>query len=161
MRSVSTIRPFGNTVRRRFRSGVVIIGLQFDCRLIRCGRFFCPRCSMLDPAVTGNPSQLVQLDADLPNRDLRNNSGAPRPPLFGLDAEALATLMSELGEPSWRRAQLCEAIYRQRVTNVSEISTLSKSLRRKLGESGWEVGRPQITQVFKSVDGTERYLVQC
>jgi 23S rRNA (adenine2503-C2)-methyltransferase len=116
---------------------------------------------MLDPAVTGNLSQLVQLDADLPNRDLRNNSGAPRPPLFGLDAEALATLMSELGEPSWRRSQLCEAIYRQRVTSVSEISTLSKSLRRKLGESGWEVGRPQITQVFKSVDGTERYLVQC
>jgi 23S rRNA (adenine2503-C2)-methyltransferase len=69
--------------------------------------------------------------------------------------------MGELGEPSWRRTQLCEAIYRQRVADISEITTLSKSLRRKLAEAGWEVGRPQIAQVFKSVDGTERYLVEC
>jgi hypothetical protein len=31
----------------------------------------------------------------------------------------------------------------------------------KLADEGWEVGRPQIAQVFRSVDGTERYLVQC
>jgi len=116
---------------------------------------------MLDPAVTGNPSQLVQLDADKPNGEVRRDSGGPRQPLFGLDAEALAAVMGELGEPSWRRTQLCEAIYRQRVADISEITTLSKSLRRKLAEAGWEVGRPQIAQVFKSVDGTERYLVEC
>jgi 23S rRNA (adenine2503-C2)-methyltransferase len=56
---------------------------------------------------------------------------------------------------------LCEAIYRQRVADLSEITTLSKSLRRKLAAAGWEVGRPRIAQVFKSVDGTERYLVEC
>jgi 23S rRNA (adenine2503-C2)-methyltransferase len=37
---------------------------------------------------------------------------------------------------------------------------LPKSLRERLSETGWEVGRPRIAQVFKSVDGTERYLVQ-
>jgi 23S rRNA (adenine2503-C2)-methyltransferase len=116
---------------------------------------------MLDPAVTGNPSQLVQLDADKPNAEVRRDSGDPRQPLFGLDGEALATLMGELGEPKWRWTQLCEAMYRQRVAGISEITTLSKSLRRKLVEAGWEVGRPKIAQVFKSVDGTERYLVQC
>ena len=31
MRSVSTIRPFGNTVRRRFRSVVIVISSPFDC----------------------------------------------------------------------------------------------------------------------------------
>jgi len=29
-----------------------------------------------------------------------------------------------------------------------------------MNAQGWEVGRPEIAQVFKSVDGTERYLVQ-
>src|ERR1700733_9291198 len=116
---------------------------------------------MLNPAVTGNPSQLVQLDADRPDGEPRKDSGGPRQPLLGLDAEALTALMVELGEPSWRRTQLCEAIYRQRVADLSEITTLSKSLRRKLAAAGWEVGRPRIAQVFKSVDGTERYLVEC
>jgi len=31
----------------------------------------------------------------------------------------------------------------------------------KLAGNGWQVGRPRIAQVFRSVDGTERYLVQC
>jgi 23S rRNA (adenine2503-C2)-methyltransferase len=69
--------------------------------------------------------------------------------------------MVELGEPGWRGKQIAEAIYRQRLTALSEITTLSKSLREKLAAEGWEVGRPQIGQVFQSVDGTERYLVEC
>lgn len=34
-------------------------------------------------------------------------------------------------------------------------------MRRRLVERGWEIGRPRVAQVFLSVDGTERYLVQC
>jgi 23S rRNA (adenine2503-C2)-methyltransferase len=81
--------------------------------------------------------------------------------LLGLDGEALGSLMAEFGEPAWRGKQVAEALYRQRVSDLHEISTLSKSLRRRLTEAGWEVGRPRIAQVFRSVDGTERYLVQC
>jgi 23S rRNA (adenine2503-C2)-methyltransferase len=84
-----------------------------------------------------------------------------RKPLFGLDAEALAALMAELGEPAWRGRQLAEALYHQRLADLNEITTLPKSLRRRLAQEGWEVGRPQIAQVFRSVDGTERFLVQC
>jgi len=69
--------------------------------------------------------------------------------------------MVQMGEPVWRGHQLAEAIYRQRVEDLSEITTLAKPLRRKLAAEGWEVGRPRIAQVFQSVDGTERYLVQC
>jgi 23S rRNA (adenine2503-C2)-methyltransferase len=78
-----------------------------------------------------------------------------------MDASALAALMVELGQPAWRGSQLAEAIYRQRVADLSEITTLPKPLRGKLAGEGWEVGRPQIAQVFRSVDGTERYLIQC
>jgi 23S rRNA (adenine2503-C2)-methyltransferase len=68
--------------------------------------------------------------------------------------------MVEMGEPAWRGRQLAEAIYRQRVTDLKDITTLSKPLRERLVAAGWEVGRPAIDQVFKSTDGTERYLVQ-
>jgi 23S rRNA (adenine2503-C2)-methyltransferase len=77
-----------------------------------------------------------------------------------LDAAALAAQMVGLGEPKWRGQQLAEAVYRQRIVDVEEISTLPGALRQRLAALGWEVGRPKITQVFTSVDGTERYLVE-
>jgi 23S rRNA (adenine2503-C2)-methyltransferase len=101
----------------------------------------------------GKTAQLVQLNA-------AGAAEANRKPLFGLDRAALARLMADLGEPAWRGQQFTEAIYRQRVASISEISTLSKSLRAKLLDDGWEVARPRIAQVFQSVDGTERYLVE-
>jgi 23S rRNA (adenine2503-C2)-methyltransferase len=106
--------------------------------------------SKLDLAVMKKTSQLVDL---VPGTKSRRS-------LFGLDASALAAVMVEIGEPAWRGKQLAEALYRQRVTELSEITTLAKSLRDRLDAEGWEVGRPTIAQVFKSLDGTERYLVE-
>lgn len=108
---------------------------------------------MLGPAMTAQSSQLVRL----------NTNGPPdgsRKPLFGLNAEALAAFLAEMGEPKWRRQQIEEAIYQHRVIEISEITTLSKSLRQKLTTEGWEVGRPKIAQTFTSADGTERYLIE-
>jgi 23S rRNA (adenine2503-C2)-methyltransferase len=81
-------------------------------------------------------------------------------PLFGLSRAELSALMKDLGEPAFRGAQLAEALYRQRVAELSEVTTLSKALRERLAAEGWTVGRPRIGQVFRSVDGTERYLVE-
>jgi 23S rRNA (adenine2503-C2)-methyltransferase len=110
--------------------------------------------SILSPAVSAKPKQLVQLDAAEPARGSRKT-------LFGLDLEALTARMVEAGEPSWRGRQLAEALYRQRIAGLDAITTLPKPLRHRLPAEGWEVGRPRIAQVFKSVDGTERYLVEC
>ena len=107
---------------------------------------------MLGQAVTANP-QLVSLDAT-------NGPAEACEVLFGMNAAELAALMAELGEPTWRGRQLAEAIYRQRIVEVEGITTLPKALRREAGRGGLEVGRPRIVQVFTSVDGTERYLVQ-
>jgi 23S rRNA (adenine2503-C2)-methyltransferase len=52
-------------------------------------------------------------------------------------------------------------MYRQRVTELDAITTLPKALRQRLTDDGWQVCRPRIAQVFESVDGTERYLVEC
>jgi 23S rRNA (adenine2503-C2)-methyltransferase len=116
---------------------------------------------MLDPAVNSDPNQLVQLDDGKGAEGSSVDSSTILRPLFGLEVEALSALMAEMGEPGWRGKQVAEAIYRQRVTDLSEITTLPKQLRQKLASKGWEVGRPRLAQVFQSVDGTERYLVQC
>lgn len=69
--------------------------------------------------------------------------------------------MEALGEPAWRGRQIADALYAQWIQEVAEISTLPKALRERLKARGWRVGRPQIAQVFRSGDGTERYLVEC
>jgi 23S rRNA (adenine2503-C2)-methyltransferase len=98
-----------------------------------------------------NSSQLFSFD---------NTGRQSRKSLFGLDAEALAACMVEASEPAWRGRQLAEALYRQRIAELSEITTLAKALRQRLAFEGWQVGRPTIAQVFQSADGTERYLVE-
>jgi 23S rRNA (adenine2503-C2)-methyltransferase len=115
---------------------------------------------MLNKAVATDPSQFVQLNAASRDRENGAPEATAQKMLFGMDTEALGTLMLELGEPAWRGKQIAEAIYCQRVTELSAITTLSKNLRAKLVDSGWKIGRSRIAQVFQSVDGTERYLIQ-
>ena len=108
---------------------------------------------MLAQGMAGNPTQFEILDGP------GSVEVAPKT-LFGLDLKALSALMLELGEPAWRARQLTEALYSQWITSLAEVTTLPLSLRRAMTGAGWEIGRPAIGQVFRSVDGTERYLVQ-
>ena len=103
--------------------------------------------------MTANPSQLVPLDA-------KNRLGGSLRLFFGLNVADLSAQMVATGEPAWRGKQLAEALYCQRVAEIDGITTLPKTLRERLANEGWQVGRPKIAQVFTSVDGTERYLVQ-
>ena len=107
---------------------------------------------MLKPAVTANP-QLIPLDAT-------NRAGGSLRSFFGMNAAELGEAMIALGMPKWRGKQVAEAIYRQRIVDVEGITTLPKALRESLIVNGWRVGRPEIVQVFTSIDGTERYLVR-
>jgi 23S rRNA (adenine2503-C2)-methyltransferase len=77
-----------------------------------------------------------------------------------LDAEALSKLLASAGEPAFRGKQLAEAMYRQWLSRIYEISTLPLALREKLAAEGWQIGRPAIGSAFQSVDGTERYLIE-
>jgi 23S rRNA (adenine2503-C2)-methyltransferase len=79
--------------------------------------------------------------------------------LLGLDRHELTLLVEGLGEPSYRARQLVEALYRQRVTSIEEISTLSQRLRLNMREKGISIGLPQIEKRFVSRDGTVRYLI--
>ena len=83
-----------------------------------------------------------------------------REPLLGLSRSELAGLMQSSGEPAYRAQQVAEAIYRQRVESVEEISTLPQQLRARLAQDGVVVGLPRIEKRFVSVDGTVRYLME-
>ena len=85
----------------------------------------------------------------------------PEITLLGMDRAELASLVDSLGEPAYRASQLLEAVYRQRVDSIENISTLPLPLRAKLAESGLSVGLPRIESRFVSVDGTVRYLIAC
>ncbi len=116
------------------------------------------KCSILTLVMSEDSGQLVRLrDSDPSDASCATARGRE---LFGLDANALAACLVEAGEPAWRGTQLAEAMYRQWITELSEITTLPKPLRQRLCEQGWTVGRPKIVQVFQSTDGTERYLVE-
>ncbi len=80
--------------------------------------------------------------------------------LFGMTAAELRGLMKGLGEKGFRGAQVADALYRQRVSGVEEITTLPAGVRAALVEAGWGVGLPELVQTATSVDGTERYLVR-
>ena len=68
-------------------------------------------------------------------------------------------MLAQFGQPAYRAGQLLEAIFRQRIASLEEVSTLPRGLRKDMAASGWVVDRPRIVETFRSVDGTERYLV--
>jgi 23S rRNA (adenine2503-C2)-methyltransferase len=79
--------------------------------------------------------------------------------LLGMDREETTALVSEAGEPSYRAKQIMDAVYRQRVETLEEISTLPQEFRERLAERGVTVGAARLEKKFVSVDGTVRYLI--
>jgi 23S rRNA (adenine2503-C2)-methyltransferase len=80
--------------------------------------------------------------------------------LLGLDRGEVSALVEDAGEPSYRAQQILDAVYRQRVESVEQISTLPQAFRASLAESGMVIGWPAIQKKFVSQDGTERYLME-
>jgi len=109
------------------------------------------------PSVTEESQPPAQTLA-APAAELRYGAGEAQA-LFGLSRAQLTEAVLQLGQPAYRARQLEEAIYRQWVADFDEVSTLPKILRERLREVGYRVGRPEIVETFRSVDGTERYLI--
>ena len=79
--------------------------------------------------------------------------------LLGMDRVELASLVDSMSEPGYRTSQVLDAVYRQRVDRIEQISTLPQALREKLAVEGVSVGLPKIEKRFVSRDGTVRYLI--
>jgi 23S rRNA (adenine2503-C2)-methyltransferase len=79
--------------------------------------------------------------------------------LFGLSNQQLGLRLERFGLPKYRVRQLATALYRQGVTGLEGVTTWPKELREQVAEAGFRVGLPEIVETFRSVDGTERYLI--
>jgi 23S rRNA (adenine2503-C2)-methyltransferase len=76
-----------------------------------------------------------------------------------MDRRELTDLVSKADQPVYRAKQIMDAVYRQRVETLAEISTLPLEFRERLEQSGVTVGAARIEKKFVSVDGTVRYLI--
>ena len=84
----------------------------------------------------------------------------PSNSLLGLNLQELTNLALESGQPAYRGQQLFDAVYRQKIERLDQVSTLPLEYRARLVEKGCEVGFPRIARKFISSDGTARYLVE-
>ena len=82
----------------------------------------------------------------------------PVGPLVGMEILDLRNLLGP-DQPAYRARQLYDALYRQQVANLSEISVLPKSLQNQL-VTRTSMGLPAVERRFDSVDGTRRYLLR-
>jgi 23S rRNA (adenine2503-C2)-methyltransferase len=80
--------------------------------------------------------------------------------LFGMSLDQLADLMERLAQKPYRAAQLHDALYRQRITSLDQVTTLTQNLRDTLADEGYTIGLPEVVQTARSIDGTERYLIR-
>ena len=91
------------------------------------------------------------MDSALPP-DTRKN-------LVGLSRDELAQEMAAIGEKPFRVKQIWHWLYHRGVTDIAEMSTLSKAMREKLARD-YYVGRPQVARHQVSEDGTQKWLLR-
>lgn len=106
--------------------------------------------------VSGSLAPLTQLTTD-PEALMSETSARA---LFGMSPAELESLVAEMGEKPYRAKQLADALYRQRVESLDAANSLPAEFRQRLAAAGYSVGLPELAQTFRSVDGTERYLVR-
>jgi 23S rRNA (adenine2503-C2)-methyltransferase len=76
--------------------------------------------------------------------------------IVGLEVRDLQEVLE--GQPAYRARQIYEAVYRQRVSDLVQVTALPVSLRNEIA-SKFPLGLPRVAAEYKSVDGTRRYLL--
>lgn len=77
--------------------------------------------------------------------------------LFGKTLEELKVVAAENGLPGFTAKQMAQWLYTKRVSDIDEMTNLSKDARGRLKEK-YIIGRVTPSKVQASVDGTKKYL---
>lgn len=77
--------------------------------------------------------------------------------LFGMTLDELIELTQQLGLQKFVAKQISDWLYKKNVTEIEQMTNLSKSVRSKLNEN-FVVGRTKPITVAQSIDGTKKYL---
>lgn len=72
----------------------------------------------------------------------------------------LETYFLELGEKKFRAKQLFEAIHRQKIKNIEDISTFSQDLKEKLINGSEIYGVKKVLELKSKLDDTRKYLFE-
>ena len=88
-------------------------------------------------------------EVKLPASEHNEKSQADAKALFGMSADELRAVAEGLGLPKYRAVQLAEALYKQRVGTLEEITTLPVEVRERLAAEGYHVGLPEMVQTAK------------
>lgn len=78
---------------------------------------------------------------------------------LGLDRAQLTALFLELGEKPYRAEQMMKWMHHRQVSDVDDMTDMSKKLRARLSEMG-SVYEAPVEESFESVDGTRKWLVR-
>lgn len=78
-------------------------------------------------------------------------------PLLGLSLQQLQDVTSELGMPRFAAKQMMQWLYQKNISDISEMTNLSKAHRERLAER-FVVGRSMPVTTQTSKDGTVKYL---
>lgn len=81
-----------------------------------------------------------------------------RKTLLGKNLAELQEVARLCGMPAFAGKQMADWLYRKKVTDLSQMTNLSKASREKLVQEGYEVGRSDWSLVTESADGTKKYL---
>jgi 23S rRNA (adenine2503-C2)-methyltransferase len=79
-------------------------------------------------------------------------------PLLGMEIAELHELLGP-GRPPFRAKQIYQALYRDKVSDLVQITTLPAEMRRDLALE-FQVGGPGAERTYQSTDGTRRYLLR-
>ena len=79
--------------------------------------------------------------------------------LLGLSASRIGDFLESLGEKRFRGTQILKWVHQQGVTDINEMTNISKGLRTSLSEVA-EVVLPEVVSVQDSVDGTRKWLIR-
>jgi len=77
-----------------------------------------------------------------------------------MSRENIEVLIKDLGEPRYRAGQLYSWIFQKFARSFDDMSNLPKSLRQRLIDEGYTIGRAQVGRMAESIDGTRKLSVR-
>ena len=87
----------------------------------------------------------------------------PEPSLLGLDVEALGAILESLGESAaktpMRARQIHHWLYHRGAVTFDAMTTLPAGVRDRLRQ-GYRLGRPDVVDEQRSLDGTSKWLLR-
>jgi 23S rRNA (adenine2503-C2)-methyltransferase len=79
--------------------------------------------------------------------------------LIGYSLDELVDVVTSEGFPKFRAKQIWQWIYQRGVADFDDMGNIPKDMRAKLSEK-FVIGRPEIIEELKSVDGTMKWLLR-